>query len=75
MGIPGIDAGHATWPNTEHLSEEELEEFTDALGAYCRHESQADRDQSSNQAEALPALSEQERLELIARYMDQHPEQ
>lgn len=59
----------------DHLSEEELEEFTDALAAYCRHQSPADRDRSAHQAEALPALSEQERLELIARYMDQHPEQ
>jgi hypothetical protein len=59
----------------DHLSEEELEEFTDGLAAYCRHQSHADRDSSFNQAEALPALSEQERLELISHYMDQHPEQ
>ena len=58
----------------EHLTEEELEEFADALGSFTDRGLAREQERQLRTGEDLPPLSDDYRQELIARYMDEHPD-
>lgn len=59
----------------EHLTEEELEEFADALGSFTDRGLAREQERQLRTGEDLPPLSDDYRQELIARYMDEHPDE